>query len=154
MSTLASEIPDTLDLDYFYKKCSDTFGVAFYEEDPKNITPIPSKSKPITCLTKTLRSNTKSMHFLFAPKTSAITQCLCGIYHTNFISADNTEYNTSIPNFTILLANSSNKKTKAFLQNLEGITENIPPSPTPTLCQYTCPKCWLLIKCKLSNNNH
>src|SRR5205085_10103146 len=112
--TLVSETPDTLDLDYFYKKCPDTFGVAFYEEDPKNVTPILSKSKLITCLTKTLRSNTKSMHFLFAPKTSAITQYLCGIYYTNFISADNTEYNTSIPNFTILPANSSNKKTKAF----------------------------------------
>ena len=91
MPTLTSEIPDTLDLDYFYKKCSDTFGVAFYEEDPKNVTLIPSKSKPITCLTKTLRSSVKSMHFLFAPKTSATTQCLCGIYHTNFISASNTE---------------------------------------------------------------
>ena len=73
MPTLTSEMPDTLDLDYFYKKCSDTFGVAFYEEDPKNITLILSKSKLITCLTKTLRSNIKSMHFLFASKTSTTT---------------------------------------------------------------------------------
>src|SRR5437588_72471 len=59
MPTLTSEMPDTLDLDYFYRKCSDTFGVAFYEEDSKNVIPILSKSKPITCLTKTLRSNIK-----------------------------------------------------------------------------------------------
>ena len=134
MPTLTSEMPDTLDLDYFYKRCPDTFGVAFYEDDPKNITPIPSKSKPITCLTKVLRNNTKSMHFLFAPKTTATTQCLCGIYHTNFISASNTEYNISLPSFTTLAANPSNKKTKVFLQNLAEISENIPPSPTPTYC--------------------
>src|SRR5437868_7070262 len=112
MTTLTSEIPDILDLDYFYKKCSNTFGVAFYEEDLKNVTPILSKSKLITCLTKTLRSNIKSMHFLFASKTSATTQCLCGIYYTNFISTSDTEYNISLPSFTTLPANPSNKKTK------------------------------------------
>src|SRR5437868_14318343 len=116
MPTLTSEILDTLDLDYFYKKCSDTFGVAFYEEDPKNITPIPSKSKPITCLTKTLCSNVKSMHFLFTSKTSATTQYLCGVYYTNFISTNNTEYNNLFSSFTTLPANPSNKKTKIFLQ--------------------------------------
>ena len=86
MPTLTSEMPDTLDLDYFYKRCPDTFRVAFYEDDPRNITPFSSKSKPITCLTKVLRNNTKSMYFLFAPKTTATTQCLCGIYYTNFFS--------------------------------------------------------------------
>src|SRR5436305_338396 len=117
MPTLTSKIPDTLNLDYFYKKCSDTFEVTFYEDDPKNITLIPSKSKLITCLTKVLRSNIKSIHFLFAPKTTTTTQCLCSTYYTNFISTSNTEYNILISSFTTLATNSSNKKTKVFLQS-------------------------------------
>src|SRR5438874_8549351 len=99
MPTLTSKTPDTFDLDYFYEKCSNSFGVAFYEEDPNNIRPILPKSKPIFCLTKILRNNTKITHSLFAPKTSAITKCLCGNYHTKFISASNTEYNTTLSIF-------------------------------------------------------
>ena len=71
MPTLTSESLDTFDLDYFYKKCPDSFGVAFYEDDLKNISPIPPKSKPVTCLTKVLCSSAKITHFVPAPKTSA-----------------------------------------------------------------------------------
>src|SRR5437868_4450695 len=103
MLTLTSKTPDTFDLDYFYEKCTDSFGVAFYEEDSNNIRPIPPKSKPISCLTKILRNNTKITHFLFVPKTSTITKYLCSNYHTKFISASNTEYNISLSIFTTLL---------------------------------------------------
>src|SRR5438067_10821929 len=100
MPTLTSKTPDIFDLNYFYKQFPDSFGVAFYEEDLKNISPIPPKSKPIACLTKILRSKAKITHFVPAPKTSATARCLCGNYHTNFISATNKEYNTSLSNFT------------------------------------------------------
>src|SRR5437868_8222973 len=113
MPTLTSKTLDTFDLDYFYEKCSDSFGVSFYKEDPNNIRPIPPKSKPISCLTKILRNNTKITYFLFTSKTFAITKCLCGNYHTKFISASNTEYNISPSIFTTLPANSDNKKTRA-----------------------------------------
>src|SRR5205085_8458214 len=111
------------------------------EDNSKNISPIPLKSKPVTCLTKVLFSSAKITHFVPAPKTSATAQYLCSNYHTNFTSATNKEYNIFLSNFTTYAANPTNKKTKIFLQNLAEISKNISSSSTLTHCQYTCSKC-------------
>src|SRR5437660_1786543 len=118
MPTLSSETPDAFNLNYFYKKYSDILGVAFYKEDPNKIILILFKSKPISCLIKTLRSNSKITYFLFTSKTSTTTKYFCSAYYTNFISANNTKYNSSSSNFTTLATNSSNKKTKVFFKTL------------------------------------
>ena len=47
MPTLTTQEPDTLDLDFFYKnvtKTYGTYGVAIYEDNPLIVKPIPKAS--------------------------------------------------------------------------------------------------------------
>src|SRR6185295_8413122 len=121
MPTLSNQEPDTADLDYFYQNFSDSFGIALYEEENNNkARPIPPKVKPTTCLTKNLRSN-KITHFFQAPIFISVITCLCGKYHTNFISPTNTNY-TQATEFTTIHVNSNSMKltnlTHQLMSNL------------------------------------
>src|SRR5207253_9068350 len=118
-----------------------------------NTQPIPANFRPIDCITKALRGNTKTTHFIKAPSTTAITFCLCDKYHTNFITSSKTILNPPKPtNFTTFPANSTNKKTKNILDNLDKITQFIPLSSTLIFHEYTYKKCWLAIQYKITNN--
>ena len=142
MPTLSTIDADTLNLDHFYTNYPNSYGVAFDEENPSNTCSIPASLKPIDCITKTLHSNTKITHFIKAPSTTAIVFCLCDKYYTNFISSDNSTLNSmkKTTDFTPFTANLSNKKTKAFLQDLNKITQYILLFLILIFHEYTCKK--------------
>jgi hypothetical protein len=157
MPTLSQQEPDTADLDYFYQNFSNSFGIALYEEDNNNkARPIPSKVQPTSCLTKNLRSN-KITHFFKAPTSTSLITCLCGKYHTKFISTSNTNY-TQTTEFTTAHINSNSKKinktTQELMTNLSSSIDSVPPSPTPDVHYHTCPKCSLPIGCTKRNERH
>ena len=155
MPTITTIDPDTLDLDHFYSNYANSYRIAFDEENPSNTRPIPANFRPMDCITKALHGNTKTTHFIKAPSTTAITFCLCDKYHTNFITSSKTIFNPTKPtNFTTFTASATNKKTKIILDNLNKITQFFPPSPTPIFYEHTCKKCWLAIRCKITNNQH
>jgi hypothetical protein len=109
MPTLSSQEPDTADLDFFYQNFSNSFGIALYEEENgNNARPIPPKVKPTTCLIKNLRNN-KITHFFQAPTSTSVITCLCGKYHTKFISTTNTNH-IQATEFTTVHVNSNAKK--------------------------------------------
>ncbi|CAG8806677.1 26820_t:CDS:2, partial [Gigaspora margarita] len=47
-----------------------------------------------------------------------------------------------------------NSKTVELINQISQTSDNIPPSPTPQLCQHTCPKCSKSITCRIYNNKH
>ena len=145
--------PDTLDLDHFYSNYTNSYKIVFEEENPSNTQPILANFRPMDCITKALHRNTKTTHFIKASSTTAITFCFCDKYHTNFITSSKTILNpTKLTNFTTFTASATNKKTKIILDNLNKITQFIPPSPTPIFHEHICKKYWLAIRCKIINN--
>ena len=131
MPTLTMIDPNILNLDYFYSNYTNSYKIAFDEENPSNTQPISANFKPMDCITKALHRNTKTTHFIKAPSTTAITFYLCDKYHTNFIIFSKTILNPTKPtNFTTFTASTTNKKTKIILDNLNKITQFIPPFPT------------------------
>ena len=142
MPTLSTIDANILNLDHFYANYPNSYGVAFDKENPSNIYSISVSFRPIDCITKTLHSNTKIIHFIKALSTIAIVFCFCNKYHTNFIISSKTILNPTKPtNFTIFTANATNKKTKIILDNLDKITQFIPLSPTPIFYEHICKKC-------------
>jgi hypothetical protein len=92
MSTLTSQEPDITDLNIFFENYAKAFGIAIYEENPDEVKIVSSEFKPISCILKATRHN-KVTHFLQAPPVTAKITCLCGAYHTQFISQKNKIYN-------------------------------------------------------------
>jgi hypothetical protein len=108
MPTLSTVVPDTLDLDYFFANHAGSYGIAIYEKEPENVRAIPNKFKPTKCVTMELRSH-PATHFFAAPPTTTTIRCMCGLFHTQFISTNNKTYeiaNTIEPTTT----NSQTKK--------------------------------------------
>jgi len=157
MPTLTHQEPDTADLDYFYQNFSDSFGIALYEEEQGNKAhPIPPKIQPTSCLTKNLRSH-KITHFFQAPSSTSVITCLCGKYHTKFISPTNTNH-IQATDFTTAHINSNSKKlnrtSQDLITNISSSTSSVPPSSTPDVHYHTCPKYSLPIDCTKRNECH
>ncbi|CAG8849474.1 31887_t:CDS:1, partial [Racocetra persica] len=91
MPTSIKQKPDLLDLDAFYQSYVDTFGIVVYGEELNKAKSIPAQFKLTTCITKTL-CNYKATHFFPAPTSTATIKCLCGNFHTQFISSSNKQY--------------------------------------------------------------
>jgi hypothetical protein len=157
MPTLIQQEPDTADLDYFYQNFPNSFGIALYEEENGNdARPIPPKIKPTSCLTKILRSN-KITHFFQAPTSTSVITCLCGKYHTKFISTSNTNHIQATELTTVHVNSNSkkpNKPTQHLMSDLSSSNNSIPPSPTPDVHYHTCPKCSIPIGCTKRNERH
>ena len=159
MPTLISEPADTLDLDYFYSKCKNSYSIALFESEKKShIRPIPPTKAPSTCLTKTTRATNKMTHFFPAPPSTATVKCLCNKYHTKFVSNLNNTYQLYTDFSVIRTGKSANSqdldKTATLINQISNTTENIPPSPTPQTCHHQCPQCSLTISCKFYNDRH
>jgi hypothetical protein len=154
MPTLTETAPDTIDLDYFYNKCSNCYGIGIYEDSPGTPRPIPPNKKPNYCTTTELRSGTKTIHYFEAPASSATVNCLCMKYHTNFVSAKQTTYQQK--QIADLISNK--KQLKNLANNIVESTEFVPPSPTTskvfTMHHHPCAKCAQLIDCKLVGTQH
>ena len=170
MPTLTTQEPDTLDLDFFYKNVTETYGtysVAIYEDNPLIVKPIPKNFRPTNCFDTNLRSVKKATHFFPVPLSTAIVACICKKYHTKFI-AENDKIYDATPEISPTISNSQNKK---LIQQLNSTQQTIPSSPIsqqkstltnptnissplPSLHMHTCPKCWHIISCKLANNQH
>ena len=154
MPTLIDKDPDTADLDYFFTYFKDSFGLAFFEDEKdNNIKPIPPKQAPTTCFIKSTRSN-KATHFFCAPSSTALVTCLCGKYHTQFISQTKTTYQHATNFTSIAMGKKQSQKSVELINTISESNDNIPPSPTPKTCQHTCPKCSKVITCKIINGNH
>jgi hypothetical protein len=155
MPTLSTQSPDTTNLDFFYANYANSFGIGFHEDAPNKPKPIPPSIMPTQCLTKNLRGSTKTTHFFKAPNTTLVVKCLCGSFHTNFISQSTQPYTSDTQNFT---PTTSMKKQKNLISNITNSAEFIPPSPvaSPSLSTHThqCLFCNLNINCKINNETH
>ena len=80
MPTLITEEPDTYDLDYYYNKYPDRFGIGTKETDPLTLCILPKDVNPLNC------EANKQHHYFKMPTQPALTTCLCRKFHTNFIS--------------------------------------------------------------------
>src|ERR1051325_5100964 len=95
MPTPTEQEPDTIDLDYFYAHFSTSFGIAFLKDEPTdNIKPIPPSQKHSNCHIKTTHTKIAA-HFFRAPKSTSIATCLCNKYHTQFITKNNSIYQSA-----------------------------------------------------------
>ncbi|CAG8855560.1 24641_t:CDS:1, partial [Gigaspora margarita] len=54
----------------------------------------------------------------------------------------------------IAIEKKQNSKTVELINQISQTSNNIPPLPTPQLCQYTCPKCSKSITYRIYNNKH
>ena len=154
MPTLTQQDPDTADLDYFYIHHAQSFGIALFEDEQEdNLKAIPPNQEPTTCHTRTTRTN-KATHFFRAPSTTSVVTCLCRKYHTKFISVQNNIYQPHKEFTQIAMGKKQNSKTVELINQISQTSDNIPPSPTPQLCQHTCPKCSKSITCRIYNNKH
>jgi len=125
MPTLVTVDPDPVDLDYFYENFPKSFGIGVYEETPLTSRPIPTGREPNNCFNIALRANTKCCHYFKAPITSSVVICLCGKFHTNFISQKNITYEQNSTGQTT----KKSKDKKALATNIANSTEFIIPSP-------------------------
>src|SRR5260363_185597 len=82
MPTLTTEEPDSYDIDYFYPKYKDHFGVFIKETDAAILKVLPSAFSPPNCETKI--KNT--YHYFPVPTQPTISTCICKKYHVNFTS--------------------------------------------------------------------
>jgi hypothetical protein len=80
MPTLTTEEPDSHDLDYYYNKYPDRFGIGTKESDPLTLRILPKDVKPTKCETN------KQQHYFQMPTQPTLSTCLCGKFHTNFTS--------------------------------------------------------------------
>jgi len=79
MPTLITDEPDSHDLDYYYNKYPDRFGIGTKDTDPLTLCILPKDVNPTNC------EPNKQQHYfkmLFQP---ILATCLCNKYHTNFI---------------------------------------------------------------------
>jgi len=154
MPTLTQQEPDTADLDFFYIHHAQSFGIALFEDEQENnLKAIPPNQEPTTCHTRTTRTN-KATHFFRAPSTTSVVTCLCRKYHTKFISIQNNTYQPHKEFTQIAMGKRQNSKTVELINQISQTSDNIPPSPTPQLCQHTCPKCSKSITCRIYDNKH
>src|SRR5260364_97844 len=154
MPTLTQQVPDTANLDYFYTHHAQSFGIALFEDEQEdNLKAIPPNQEPTTCHTRTTRTN-KATHFFRAPSTTLVVTCLCRKYHTKFISVQNNIYQPYKEFTQIAIGKRQNSKTVELINHISQTSDNIPHSPTPQLCQHTCPKCSKSITCRIYNNKH
>jgi len=82
MPTLTSKEPDSYDIDYFYPKYKDRFGVFIKETDAAILKVMTSAFSPPNCETKI--KNT--YHYFPVPTQPTISTCICKKYHVNFTS--------------------------------------------------------------------
>src|SRR5260364_474848 len=154
MPTLTQQVPDTANLDYFYTHHAQSFSIALFEDEQEdNLKAIPPNQEPTTCHTRTTRTN-KATHFFRAPSTTSVITCLCRKYHTKFISVQNNIYQPHKEFTQIAMGKKQNSKTIELINQISQTSDNIPPLPTPQLCQHTCPKCSKSITCRIYNNKH
>ena len=85
MPTLSTTAADTIDLDYFYQKCSKSFGIGIHEDAAYTSRPIPANKQPNNCIITELRRSIKSSYYFKASESSSIVACFCRKYHTHFI---------------------------------------------------------------------
>ncbi|CAG8760060.1 7182_t:CDS:2, partial [Gigaspora rosea] len=141
MPTLTSQEPDTLDLDFFYKNVSETYGsygVAIYEVNPLIVKPIQKNFYPTTCFDTNLPENDKTYN---SPQDSSISPTTSNKQIKNLIRQLNTTQQTIPP--------SPSSQHKSTLTNPTNLS-----SPSPSLHIHTCPKCWHVISCKMANSQH
>src|SRR5260364_351298 len=82
MPILNSEEPDSYDIDYYYPKYKDRFGVFIKEADAAILKVMPPNYSPSDCETKV--KNT--YHYFLVPTQPTISTCICKKYHVSFTS--------------------------------------------------------------------
>src|SRR6185295_11241437 len=80
MPTLITDEPDSHDLDYYYNKYPDRFGIGAKETDPLTLRILPKDVNPTKC------EPNKQQHYFKMPFQPILSTCLCNKYHTNFTS--------------------------------------------------------------------
>ena len=80
MPTLTTQDPDFHNLDYYYNKYPDRFGIGTKETDPLTLRILPKDINPTNC------ELNKFHHYFKMPTQPALSTCLCGKFHTNFTS--------------------------------------------------------------------
>ena len=80
MPTLITDEPDSHDLDYYYNKYPDRFGIGAKETDPLTLHILPKDVNPTKC------EPNKQQHYFKMPFQPILSTCLCNKYHTNFTS--------------------------------------------------------------------
>jgi hypothetical protein len=127
MPTLISEEPDSYDIDYFYSKYKDRFGLVMNENKTSSLRVLAANIKPDHCET-----GKKKLHYFHVPTQPVIATCFCKTYHTYFTS----RYFT-LPQTTLEIPSAMDISpiisTKAFNRITEELIASPMERPTPTI---------------------
>lgn len=83
MPTLnSSEEPDSYNMDYYYSKYRDRYGIGINENNPSSLKVLPPSFNPESCDIQ----GTKKQHYFQVPEQPTIGTCYCKKYHTSFTS--------------------------------------------------------------------
>src|SRR6185295_13361842 len=80
MPTLITNKLNFYDLNYYYNKYPDHFGIGAKETDPLTLRILPKDVNPTKC------ESNKQQHYFKMPFQSMLSTCLCNKYNTNFTS--------------------------------------------------------------------
>src|SRR5690242_1191 len=84
MPTLTlSKDPDSYNIDYYYSRYHDYFGLGINENKPNLLKVLPHGFKPNSC---DILKTAKKLHYFQVPTQPAIGTCYCRKYHTSFTS--------------------------------------------------------------------
>ena len=126
MPTLITEEPDAYDLDYYYNKYPDRFGIGTKETDPSTLRILPKDVNPLNC------EANKQHHYFKMPTQPALTTCLCRKYHTNFTSKHYKITHPTTPSSSSKQAAMDiSPATVISKQCFGNITDHLPKSPIP-----------------------
>src|SRR5690348_7575581 len=123
-----SEEPDSYNIDYYYSRYHDRFGLGMNENKPNSLKVLPYRFKPDSC---DILKTAKKLHYFQIPTQPAIGTCYCRKYYTSFIS----QY------YRLLYSTTASQPqpqtiTSISKNQFKKITDELPASPiTKTLDQ-------------------
>ncbi|CAG8566903.1 5128_t:CDS:2, partial [Scutellospora calospora] len=82
MLTLITEESDSYNIDYYYSKYRDHYGIGMSEVKIETLRVLSANINSVVCDA----SSTKKHHYFKIPTQPQLATCLCDKYHTNFIS--------------------------------------------------------------------
>jgi hypothetical protein len=124
MPTLTtSQEPDSYDLDYYYSKYADRFGVVMNETKTSSLRVLAKNINPTHCET-----TNKKLHYFLVPQQPIIATCFCKQFHTNFTSCHSTISHTILGSSTPMEISPT-----ISIKNYKRITDELQQSPITKL---------------------
>jgi hypothetical protein len=121
MPTLTSlEEPDSYNMDYYYSKYRDRYGIRMNENNPSSLKVLPPSFNPESCDIQ----GTKKQHYFQVPEQPTIGTCYCKKYHTSFTSQF---YRINHP--TKIGQPSTQTTTSISAKKFKKISDELPSSP-------------------------